>query len=338
MAKVFIGNQFYGTQNYYLAKALRFVGVEAESVAFEEDPYCRPVDRLITINNRYRRLRMKYALMKEYDVFIFVYGQSFFPWNLDVLILKLLRKKVFFHYLGYDIQLVKKSRKLYTWTNVDFYKNKRNHFSDDLRKILKLYLHRVVSNSTFVCNPSLLDFSPFSQVLPLAIDINEYVGKSRIIKNKKNEFNIYHAPTSLGNKGTVYIENALEQLKLKGYKFNYVRLENVSTDNFKKVMQDCDLFIDQLLIGWYGMASVQSMALGVPTVCFYREHFDFSCYGGASEIPIINANPDTIQIVLESVLKNRFDLDRISTESISFVESYHSLEVLGNRLKLLIKI
>ena len=338
MAKVYIGNQYYGTQIYYLSEALRFIGIDAESVAFGEDPYSRPVHRLITTKGRYKRLRIKYKMIKEYDVFIFVYGQSLFPLNLDLFLLRVFRKKVFFHYLGYDIQLVRRSRTIYKWTNVNYYKNNRNHLLDDLYKIFRLQWQRIFSHSTFVCNPSLLDFSPSSEVLPLTIDTMEYVSTAKVYGDGKKVLNIYHAPTSLGNKGTVYIEEALEQLKLKGYKFNYVRLENVSVDNFKTVLKECDLYIDQLLIGWYGMASVQSMALGVPTVCFYREHFDFNCYGGTSDIPIINANPETIQSVLESVLNNKFDLANISAQSISFVKTYHSLDVLGERLKTLVNI
>jgi hypothetical protein len=50
----------------------------------------------------YIKMFLKYAFKN--DVFIFLYGQSLLPYNLDLPILKLMRKKTIMWFVGCDIR------------------------------------------------------------------------------------------------------------------------------------------------------------------------------------------------------------------------------------------
>ena len=92
-----------------------------------------------------------------------------------------------------------------------------------------------------------------------------------------------------------------------------------------------DIFIDQIVGGWYGTAAIEAMALGRPTICFLREsYFDHINYG--TEIPIINAMPATLFDMLKKLLKENNNLSEIGKKSREFVEKYHDVRVLSRKL------
>lgn len=69
-------------------------------------------------------------------------------------------------------------------------------------------------------------------------------------------------------KGTEYIIKAVNELKNEGYKVNLILIENMPHKKVIEYYKNSDIVIDQLLIGWYGMVSIEGMALGKP-VCIY---------------------------------------------------------------------
>ncbi len=70
-------------------------------------------------------------------------------------------------------------------------------------------------------------------------------------------------------------------------------------DEYKK----CDIFIDQISVGWYGTAALEAMAVGRPTCAYIDERY-FQYIDYANEIPIININKDNITEKLRNLLQN----------------------------------
>jgi len=57
-------------------------------------------------------------------------------------------------------------------------------------------------------------------------------------------------------------------------------VENISHSELKEKYKECDIFVDQIVGGWYGTASIEAMAIGRPTVCFLREsYFEYIDFG-----------------------------------------------------------
>ena len=105
------------------------------------------------------------------------------------------------------------------------------------------------------------------------------------------------------------------------------------TDAEMEVILDLvdDIFIDQILAGWYGTAAIEAMSLGRPTICFLRESYlKHINYG--NQIPIINAQPSSFYKVLKETIDNKDMLQQIGLKSRKFVEEIHDVKKVTKNL------
>jgi glycosyltransferase involved in cell wall biosynthesis len=258
----------------------------------------------------------------KFNTFHFYYGTSLFPLRMDLPLYKLFGKKVIMEYLGTDCQLYEYSVKKYKWNNSSgqFINEELGKLHD--KKITKRYLfEKKFIDQSFVCSPNFSEFVENSLVLPLAIDLTKY----NYLPIKEKEFiHILHAPTDKGFKGTSYIVDAVNRLIKEGHKIKLVLVENLSHDKLQEKYAECDIFIDQILAGWYGTASIEAMTAGRPVICFIRNSYFEYCNLNFKEVPIISANPDDIYEVLKNTIQlDRKTLNQIGQDSRKFVENYH---------------
>lgn len=334
--KVFQGLVNYGTQAGFFSKALREKGIPSISVTFP-DQYRRQIDVELLhggsffqklLKHSYNKARMIYWFFK-YNTFHFYFGKTLLKNQRDLPLYHLFGKKVIMEYLGYDVQLYQYSIDKYELTNVRFYKDvKTSKLSDD-KKIKRLKYETQYINKQLVCAPYLSEFVTGSEVLPLAIDLSKYQYSPKMIS--ENEIVIMHAPTNRGNKGSEFILAALNTLIAEGYNIRILLVENISHDELKLKYKECDIFIDQIVVGWYGTASIEAMAIGRPTCCFIREsYFEHIDYG--QKIPIINVLPTTVYDVIKDLILNKDKLAEIGLNSRRFVEEVHDLKIVTDKL------
>lgn len=334
--RVFHGLVNYGTQAGMFAKELRAQGIDAISVS-QPDPFKRLVDVELLYNGSIIEKIVKHSWnwtrrvywFFRYNTFHFYYGTSLFPFQWDLPLYRLLGKKVVMEYLGYDVQMFQKSIEKYESTNVLYYKPQKVSKELDEKRMARLKSETRYLNKQFVCAPYLSEFVPGSSVLPLAIDLTEfkYVPKEA----PESEIIIMHAPTSRDNKGTSFIMEAIDRLMKEGYPVKPLLIENITHAELKLKYIECDIFVDQVLGGWYGTASIEAMATGRPTVCFIREsYFEYIDYG--DKIPIINATPSTIYEVLKNMIAHKNHFPEIGKKSRAFVEEVHDLKKLTKHL------
>lgn len=338
--KVFHGLVNYGTQAGLFAKELRELGHHAISVSFP-DNYKRLIDcELLSGGNFIQNvLRHSFNWIKRTRLFFthnilhYYYGTSLLPNYIDYPLAKLLGKRLIFHYLGNDVQGYKESIDKYKWTNVTYFIDNNTSEEYDRRISKRLEFENKYADLQIVCAPVYSEFVKGSQVIPLALDIKKYC----FCPHPGNSIPlILHAPTHRGFKGTEFIERAVEKLRTEGFKFDFEVAENISHDVLKTRYVDCDLFVDQILGGWYGTAAVEAMALGRPVICSIRKtYFKYINYG--NKIPIIHADPDCIYEVLKNVLLNKSKLPEIGLKSREFVEKIHDVNLLSKELVKLYK-
>ncbi len=130
---------------------------------------------------------------------------------------------------------------------------------------------------------------------------------------------IVHSPTAPVAKGTEYILNAVEILKKK-YDFDFCLVQNTARSEALKIMRDCDIFVDQIVLGAHGVAAVEAMAFGKPVLCYINEEIGINY---PPDLPIINADPENIAEKLEMFLKNPPLRNEIGIKSRKYVEKYH---------------
>ena len=108
-------------------------------------------------------------------------------------------------------------------------------------------------------------------------------------------------------------------------------MENITHSKLKEEYIKCDIFIDQILGGWYGTAAVEAMALGRPVICSIRKsYFKYIDYG--EKIPIVHADPDNIYDAIKQMLINREKLPEMGVASRKFVEEVHDCKKITKNL------
>lgn len=135
---------------------------------------------------------------------------------------------------------------------------------------------------------------------------------------------LLHVPTNPQIKGTEHITQAVEDLKRKGLKFEFKLVRQLTQEEFFKEMSACDVYIDELRCGAHGMTAVEAMAMGKPTISWIRDNLIASY---PPDLPIVNANPDTIREVLERLIRDATLRHEIGVKSRRYVERLHDTEV-----------
>ena len=74
------------------------------------------------------------------------------------------------------------------------------------------------------------------------------------------------------------------------------------------------------------------MVTSVPVICFIKEEYKKHVPFG-NEIPIINADKDNLEKVLESIIKDRSKLNSIGKKGYEFVKKYHNAPVIAEQYK-----
>jgi glycosyltransferase involved in cell wall biosynthesis len=333
--KVFHGLVNYGTQAGLFAHELRNQGVDSISVSYP-DRFKRQIDVELLhggnffekiIKHTWNYLRRLYWFFR-YNIFHFYYGTSLFPNQWDLPLYRLFGKKIILHYLGNDVQLYEKSVKKYKWTNMPGFIEDKDPIAYDRRILNRMKYEVKYANLQCVCAPCYSEFVPNSIVIPLAIDL-ELFSYNTYPENTKTV--IMHAPTSRGFKGTDYIVKAIDKLKVEGFDICFNLVENITHAELKEEYKKCDIFIDQIMGGWYGTAAIEAMAIGRPVICSLRKsYFEYIEFG--EKIPIIHADPDCIYESIKHLLVNKSRLPQIGIDSRKFVEEIHDCRKIAENL------
>jgi len=130
---------------------------------------------------------------------------------------------------------------------------------------------------------------------------------------------VVHSASRTGGKGTKYVLAAIESLKRK-YTFDFQLIHGMSKMEALDWVANCDVFIDQLITGSHGTAAVEAMALGKPVICYINPVIgqDYP-----KDFPIHNANPDTIEQVLEKLILDSSLRHQSGHSSRAYVKKYH---------------
>ena len=316
-----------------LSQAERKLGLVSDTMILRQNWLDYPMDINLHLDRRspvlsaIRLTNFFVNALTKYDVFHFDFGESMMPMGVlpqafdyfDVRILNTLGKKIVATYHGCDAR-----QSDYTIDHFDICSCKESSCREvglcnrqlnikKRRNIKKLgqYAKRI-----FALNPDLLyvlpkqtEFCPYASV-----DLSYWVPVPQKL-NKK--LVIIHSPTNRGGKGSGYIIQAVVKLSTK-YNVELKLVEGIPHDQVKAIYSSTDICIDQLLTGWYGAFAVEMMALGKPVVSYIREEdLKFIPPQMKDDMPIINANPNTIYEVLDRLLQERDKLPLIGEQRAS---------------------
>lgn len=259
----------------------------------------------------------------NYDVFHFRSGITLLPLNFDLIILKNFHKKIIMQYEGSDLRQADRlpnnpSAQLLA-------KNLSSNRYQSFKKRLKFRWIKLWADKIIVSTPDLLGLAPGAEfVQNFLTDENPF--NSKETKNKK--VFILHAPTKPKLKGTKFLLKAVNRLKREKYPVELLLLQNVPHDRVFGYYEKADIVLDQLLIGAYGVVSIEGMKYGKPCVCYIRE--DLRKFY-PSNLPIISADPKNCYFVLKKLIEDKTLREGIGKESFLYFKKFHSQKVLSKK-------
>lgn len=170
-----------------------------------------------------------------------------------------------------------------------------------------------------------------------SIDMSKWLPAKQAKKparfNKSRPLRLFHAPNHTNIKGTRFFVEAVEQLKSEGMHIELTLKSKVSNAEIREAMQEADVILDQLVVGWYAMFAIEAMAMEKPVVCYLApdliELFEFASIVQSEEIPLIRSDIHDIRQTLRSLYKGELDLEQIGERSRRYVHKYHSIEAVG---------
>jgi hypothetical protein len=128
------------------------------------------------------------------------------------------------------------------------------------------------ATATLVTTPDMLDFMPQARVSSFfAPDVGSVV--ERPAWDGTRPLRLVHATNHPGIEGTEDIKAAVHRLQSRGYAIQFHILGNVSNAAVMQAMQEADVAIGKMKMGYYANSQIESMALGVPTITWVRPEF-----------------------------------------------------------------
>lgn len=140
---------------------------------------------------------------------------------------------------------------------------------------------------------------------------------------------VLHVPTEPHVKGTEQIVAAAEKLQAEGLRFEFKLVRKLTQKEFYRELSQCDIYIDELRCGSHGVTAVEAMASGKPTITYIRPDL-VEKY--PADMPLVNANPDTITDVLRELIEDNAGRADISHRSRAYAEKYHDSKVVAREM------
>jgi glycosyltransferase involved in cell wall biosynthesis len=284
-------------------RALRRKGVDATLVVFKSQPF-RPNDQDWNLNRPDGFARAQLAqwraflrLLRGTHVFHFYFGLTLVPKSLQFPILRALRKKAVYHFLGSDI---------------------RGKSPADLAYADK-------ADARIVGSYDAIRWVPDAEVVPPGIELNVY---QAVPPSDRTRPLVVHAPSRRASKGTEHVVAACRQLPV-----DLDIVEGLPNEQARERYARADIVVEQLNAGWHGVLGLEAMALGKPVVTFlHEEAVRRSEEGYGVKVPIVNATKETLVEALRPLVESPELRRRIGAESRAYAERVHDADKVADRL------
>ncbi len=277
----------------------------------------------ITLTDQYELMKNFGETLNYFDLFHFHFNMTMIPGLDDLELIQRAGKPMVMHHWGNDVRMLSIASLRNPYVRI----GKAPKESDISRRLTLV--------GEFVPIGVVQDHEVYEYVkpyykevciLPLAIDV---IRHSPAYPDEHESCPlVIHAPTDPLFKGTEIVEDTISKLKLE-YPLRYVRVEKLKREEALALYRQADLIVDQILCGSYGLLAVEAMALGKPVVAFIRDDLMDTF---PPELPLCNANPDTLYDVLKKMLTSAALRRHKGIEGRKYTERHHDIRVVGRQL------
>ncbi len=353
-----------------LARAERGIGLQSHCLSFAPHPFGYEVDETLwradarQLTRELKGWTVLWRALRQYDVIHFNFGSGILPSYisprdpriagqpralryalaayrglvefLDVRLLRRAGKGLVVTYQGNDARLGDYCRKHFAIHVADEVEPAYYHPIRDHHKARRAHTFGRLAHQVISLNPDLMHVLPdTTRFMPYAnIDPADWQPLGPVTPPDRPPI-VAHAPSHRGVKGSRFIIEAAERLKAEGVPFELRLIEGLPHPEARRAYEQADLFIDQLLLGWYGGVAVELMALAKPVICYIREDdLRFIPPEMAASLPLIQATPRTIYDVLKAqLLEHRASWPAVGRAGRRFVERWHDPHTLARQMR-----
>jgi glycosyltransferase involved in cell wall biosynthesis len=283
-------------------QALRRKGVDARLVVFERGRLHPEADWSLDRRGALpRRLAQQFAafarLAPTTDVFHFYFGLTLIPKSVQFPLLRLLRKKSVFHYLGSDIR----------------------------GKTPAELAYGKQAGAEIVGSYDAIRWVPEAHVIPPGLDLRPF---TPVPPSDAARPLVVHAPSNREKKGTQYVVEACRQLPVE-----LDIVEGVPHDVARERYARADIVVDQLNAGWHGVFALESMALGKPVVAHLKpDVVERSAEGFGVRLPIVPATKETLADALKPLIEQPALRRELGAAGRAYVEQVHDIDRIADHL------
>jgi glycosyltransferase involved in cell wall biosynthesis len=328
----------------HLATSLNKIeGVNAKYIVFGHHQYINKNQNEIFLDKYpsrknpftylYHKLTLKYQIKKliEWcDVVYYIWDSILDEYDLELA--HKLNKKIYVEWVGSDIRDPEILFKINPYYKDVFEKGynyallEKSNFKEIVQDKFFKYKASIISSPEMFLylNPNI---KTQKHLIFTRLNVTDFPFNNLKSDNKKPL--IIHSPSAPIVKGSTFILEAIKELKKK-YHFDFEIITNKPREEVLSLMQKADIFIDQIICGGYGMASVEAMSFGKPVLCYILPQL-FE-HGLPKECPIVNANPDNIKEKLEELIVNPALRNEIGEKSRKYVEDFHDSDKIALQL------
>jgi glycosyltransferase involved in cell wall biosynthesis len=283
-------------------EALRRKGVDARLVVFNRLKLHPEADADLRRRGNFVRKQLTQwralaRLLPQTDVFHFYFGLTLVPKSLQFPILRALRKRSVFHYLGSDIR------------------GKSPHELAFGRR----------AGAQIVGSFDALRWVPEAEMIPPGLDLRPF---TPVPPSERERPVVVHAPSNRARKGTEHVVAACAQLPVE-----LDVVEGVPHDEARRRYERADIVVDQLNAGWHGIFALEAMALGKPVLTYLKPDVVALAerhYG--TTLPIVTTTKETLVDDLRPLVESPALRRKVGAASRVYVEQVHDIDKIADRL------
>lgn len=322
-------------------RALRALGVDARGLVVSP-AVIQSADELevLPIVARPRRRRLAdalrhlpyvFAAIRWADVLHWHYGMTALPFRLDLRWARLLHKPGVVEFWGSDIRIAEveaADNPYYARLGPDYEYSQAETYARSRRAQT---VFRDAGVACLLPCPSLrpnlqTDLFPKPYFVRQRIWLPDFTPHPPDPANRRPI--LVHSPSAPVAKGTPAVLAAVEQLKGR-YDFDFRLIQNMPRSEALRVVSEADIYLDQFVLGAYGLAALEAMAFAKPVVLYIKPSL-LAHY--PADLPAINAHQEDLADVLAPLLTDGALRRAIGLRSRAYVERYHDALAIAEQL------
>jgi hypothetical protein len=334
-----------GSRTSHTVRALRQKGVEAMGLVRTSASIQSP-DGLKIFDLGHKRLSSKllksivpwaysfFRLVRWADILHWYSGAMALPWGLDLAIVRRLHKPGIVEWQGAEIRIPEvefADNPYYAQALANGYEYQKYESLEQSRRLQQRF-----REAGFACStpPGMLQYiqrdifpSPF--ILPRRLILADYqpaYPQTNVVRPI-----VVHSPTAPVGKGTAAVLRAVHMLKTQ-HDFEFHLIQGMPRSQAVQLVKNADIFLDQFVVGDFGSAALEAMALGKPVICYIKPAVAAQYH---QDLPILNASEDTLADVLAQLLANPGQRRHLGQRGRAYVEKHHDAFGLAEKLQVI---